>query len=221
MQTPLLQFPHMYYFTSCAWDLKYRKTASKDVLTELAGLLYPDQRELVAQCFAALSESDADRAQLLANRLEGEMHADRLGRLGVFGRKLFPDSRIVADSLVLQLRLRGAADKLMTVSASTSKEECASRIRDCLDASIAWGNANGWPAYWGARKNPLESISAHTGYAELPRNLAACLKTKESVTTCFNDVSNELGKKYDANLVQQRGAKRLAERVLAMVGDEK
>ena len=30
MQTPLLQFPHMYYFTSSMWDLEYRKTSEKD-----------------------------------------------------------------------------------------------------------------------------------------------------------------------------------------------
>ena len=44
VQTPLLQFPHVYFYTSCIWDLDYRKRSEKDVLLDLAAQLYPEHQ---------------------------------------------------------------------------------------------------------------------------------------------------------------------------------
>ena len=62
----------------------------------------------------ALKESDPARIETLANRLNNIIREDKFGRFGIFGRKLFPDHRIVATSLRLQLRLSAAQERLLT-----------------------------------------------------------------------------------------------------------
>jgi len=89
---------------------EYRKRSEKEVLTDLAAELYPEQQALIADCYLALKETEPDRVSILAHRLEALMAEDKLGRPGVFGRKLFSDHRIVAKSLVLQLKLSRPAN---------------------------------------------------------------------------------------------------------------
>ena len=67
---------------------------------------------------------------------------NRLGRLGVFGRKLFPDHRIVAKSLLLQLRLRAAHERCVQgITPTTPRAECAKLLCDYFDAYLAWDTA--------------------------------------------------------------------------------
>jgi hypothetical protein len=219
MQTPLLQFPHMYYFTSCAWDVVNQRKTQKEAVTEVARLLYPDQRQLIAECYLALNETEPSRIGSLVVRLEEVLNQKRLGRLGLFGRKLFPDGQFVAESILYQLKLRGSTERLMTASSSTSPSECADLIARCLDDSIAWGNANGWPDLWGARKNPLESIASHPRYGDLPFQLALALQNQPGIDQCFTVVEQTLSKKYPPQLVQQRGLLRLKELVSAAARD--
>ena len=54
VQTPLLQFPHVYYFTSAMFDAAYRDRPEKDVLLDLCGRLYPEHKQLLADCYMAL-----------------------------------------------------------------------------------------------------------------------------------------------------------------------
>ena len=49
VQTPLLQFPHVYFFTSTMLDSEYRKRSEKEVLLDLAGHLYPEHRQLAGR----------------------------------------------------------------------------------------------------------------------------------------------------------------------------
>ena len=58
VQTPLLQFPHMYYFTSAMLDAEYRNRSEREVLLDLCGHLYPEHKELLADCYVALKESE-------------------------------------------------------------------------------------------------------------------------------------------------------------------
>src|SRR5262249_36400071 len=101
LQTPLLQFPNMYFFTSAMTDAASRKRPEKEMLLELSGHLYPDHKQLIADCYLALQEVDPAKIRPLANQLDQLIKADKLGRLGIFGRKLFPKPSIVAQSLVL------------------------------------------------------------------------------------------------------------------------
>ena len=50
-QTPLLQFPNFYFFTSVMFDSEYRKRSEPDVLLDLAGHLYPEQKQLLVDAY--------------------------------------------------------------------------------------------------------------------------------------------------------------------------
>jgi hypothetical protein len=219
MQTPLLQFPHMYYFTSCAWDVANQRKSQRESVSEVADLLYPEQHQLITDAYLALNDSTAAEAEAVANKLEEVLKEGKLGRLGLFGRKLFPNGQVVAESLLYQVKLRASTDRLMQISASTPSAECPSLISRCLGDSIAWGRANGWPDLWGNRKNPLESIASHPRYGDLPFQLAMCLHDQAGVDRCFMEVEQTLSQRFDPKLLQSRGLRRLKELVAAASHD--
>ncbi len=218
VQTPLLQLPHIYFFTSSLWKPDYRKTSEKDALLQLAGLLYPEHAQLIADCYMGLKDSDSAKVAALADRLDDLVRNNRLGRLGIIGRKLFPDHRVVAEALVLQLWLHATQERLMqTVAPTTSQSECAALISDCLDAYLAWDLTHGWHDFWGWDKIPLVPVSVDRRYGDLIRRLARCLRSKPAVDACLAEVSQALSAKYDPKVVQQGCIAPLAEVLTAMV----
>jgi hypothetical protein len=216
VQTPLMQLPHVFFYTSCIRDLQYRKRPEKDVLADLAGHLYPEHEQLVADCYLALKESAPAKIEPLARRLEDLLAQDRLGRLGVFGRKLFPDHRIVARILLWQLQLRWARERLVQgVTPSTSKAECVTLIRDYFDAYLAWDTAHGWHALWGWKAWPLGDFTADPRFAALAGRLSKCLGDKSEVDACFGEIAKALSAKYEPRIVQAGCIAPLQEAVLA------
>ncbi len=199
VQTPLLQFPNWFFFTSVMSDFDYRKRSESEVLLDLAECLYPEHKELIADSFSALKASDPGRIESLAGRLEDVLRKGGLKRLGVLGRKLFPDPGIVATSLCLQLRLRAAHQRLMggTATAAT-KEECARLLGDYFDAYIAWDLAHGWHKLWGWDTWPLPDLPVAT----LAENLRKSLHNGEDVDACLDAVARRLSGKHDAAIVQ-------------------
>jgi len=144
-QCPLLQFPRTYYFLTTAWDYEYRNRNQTDVLLEVSGHLYPEHKRLIADCFMALDETDPLKIITLREQLESLINQGKLGRLGVFGRKLFPDRFQVARDLVSQLKVRAAREVMCrTLASTTDKEESARVIESYLDALLAWTGKNGW-----------------------------------------------------------------------------
>jgi hypothetical protein len=144
-QCPLLQFPRTYYFLASAWDYDYRNRNQRDVLLEVAGHLYPEHKKLVADCFSAINETDPQKIDGLRAQLGSLINQDKLGRLGVLGRKLFPDRAQVARDLVSQLKVRAAREVMCrTLTPTTSRNESARVIESYLDALLAWTNLNGW-----------------------------------------------------------------------------
>ena len=70
VQTPLLQFPHVYVYLSALWDLDARHTPQRDVLMQVAALLYPERKEIIADAWLALSENDVTRLAAAAARFQ-------------------------------------------------------------------------------------------------------------------------------------------------------
>ena len=135
IQTPLLQFPNVFYFTSAMYDSACLGRSEKEVLLEVAEHLYPEHKQLLADCFLALKESNPAKIDPLADQLDQLVRTSAFGRLGVFGRKLFPKSGVVAESLVLQLRLRAANLKLLAgLTPTASRADCERLLCHCLDA---------------------------------------------------------------------------------------
>jgi hypothetical protein len=120
--------------------------------------------------------------------------------LGVFGRKLFPDHHIVADSLILQLRLRAAYERCVRgIAPTTSRAECAKLLCDCLDAYLAWDTAHGWHALWGWQEWPLAAFP----YSSLADGLRQNLGSESEVDAFFAQVAQTLSAKHDAKIVQE------------------
>jgi hypothetical protein len=119
--TALLQLPRTYFFLSTSWDYEYRKRSQRDVLLEdLAGHLYSEHAELIADGFSALDATDPQKIADVLEPLERLIQQGQLGRPGVIGRKIFPDQRQVAGDLVFQIKdSRSAA----TVIAGTVLED--------------------------------------------------------------------------------------------------
>ena len=56
-----LQFPRTFYFFNTAWDREYEQRPEPEVLQELAGQLYPDHKQLIAESFMRLRERDPEK----------------------------------------------------------------------------------------------------------------------------------------------------------------
>jgi hypothetical protein len=115
-----------------------RETALKDVSAQL----YPENAQFVADCFAALKATNPDQINALADRLQTLINEARLGRPGVYGRKLFPNPNLVADSLVMQLRLRAAQQRLFQAcGGSPASNELRQLLTTAFDAYLTWDKA--------------------------------------------------------------------------------
>jgi hypothetical protein len=204
VQTPLLQFPHVYYYTSSMWNLDYLRRSEGEVLLELSGHLYPKRRREIADSFLALKESSAAKIEPIADRLASILSRDDLGRPGVFGRKLFPDPRIVAKMLLLQLRFCAARQRLLCdVSAATPKPECERRIAEFFDAYLAWDAEHGWHVLWPWNRWPLGDLPSQPEFAGLCSRLHQCLGGKSGVDASFDKIEKELSTRHDAKAVRE------------------
>ena len=200
VQTPLLQLPNVYFFTSAMFDRDCRKQSEQDVMRDLARHIYPEQKQLLADCYLAMKEPDAARVETLANQLDLAVREDRLGRSGLFGRKLFPDPGIVARTLVLQLRLRAAQEALVQgVTAATPKAECEALLRGHFDAYLAWDTAHGWHALWGWDKWP----PAGPRFSAVAERLRAGLGGQPGVDACLDAVVKSLSDKYEERIIRE------------------
>jgi hypothetical protein len=204
VQTPLLQFPHVYYFTSATWDLKYCKRSEKEVLSDLAEQLYPEHRELVADAYLGLKESNPARTAALASRLDELIQQDKLGRPGLFGRKLFPDHRIVAQSLALQLRLRAARQRLVqAVTGAAGEAPWTSQVQDYCAAHLAWETAHGWHTLWGWSGASLSTFPADSQFPTVAARLSRVLGGQAGIEAYFQQIGKALTAKYDGKAVNE------------------
>ena len=198
VQTPLLQFPHVYYFTSAMFDAGYRNRSEKEVLLDLCGHLYPEHKQLLADCYLALKESDPAKIQSLADRLDRLIREDKLGRLGIFGRKLFPDHRIVAQSLRPATELPRGRPKARARSDADplSKADCEKLLCDYFDAYLAWDTAHGWHNLWGWNQWQVGTPPA------VAEKLAKSLGDRSAVDACLRPRRQTLSAKYDKTAVE-------------------
>ena len=200
VQTPLLQFPNLFYFTSSMCDSNYANVSEKDVLLEVSGHLFPDHRQLLADSYLALKEDDPVKIEELVAQLDKIVQNDTFGRPGVFGRKLFPNHRIVAESVLLQLRMRAAHRRLLAgVTSTTPKAECEKLLCDYLEAYLAWDTTHGWHNIFGWQAWQLAAFPYGAIAGELRKNLS----TDSEVNDFFAEVAASLSATYDADIVRQ------------------
>ena len=209
VQTPLLQFPHVFFYTSILSDPNYRERTDKEMLLDLSNHLYPEHAQLLADCYLALKESDPNKVEDLANRLDRIVRENRLGRLGIFGRKLFPDHRIVAESLILQLKLHAAKERFIScVTPTIQKEKCEELIYNYCAAYLAWEAAHGWHERkvgnwreWPLGASPWDTNNIERLYPAAG-NMYKIFGSNSEVDVCLSHVVKKLSANYDVEAVQ-------------------
>lgn len=195
-QTPMLQFPHIFHLLQCAWDMDRTSLSEPDVLLQVSELLYPENKELIAQCFSLLKEKDTGRIEAAVAKLDRVMREGSLGRPGLFGRKLFPDSTFVAKSLLQQLKLQLSLEKLCGLKDMPSRRECESLMRDLLDSYLAWDTAHGWHETWPDRW-PLGRFEEEPRFRAAVKRIAGTLEYDHAAADSFCDgIYNSLEAKY-------------------------
>jgi hypothetical protein len=204
VQTPLLQFPHIFFFTSSIWDLEYRKKSEPEVLRELARHLYPEHAELIANAYLALKETDPAKIKPITDQLEKLAAENKLGQPGVFGRKLFPDAGIVAKMLLLQVKLRYAQQRLFhDIAANTPPADCERLLVEYFDAYLAYDTSHGWHELWGWEQWPLVTLSSAPEYGGFCSRLKQCLGEHPGPDASFEKIAKELCTRHDAKPVEQ------------------
>lgn len=218
MQTPLLQFPNMFFFTSVLSDFNYRNRSEKDVLWDLAGCLFPNHRQLLVDCYLALKKSDPQQITRCADKLDRILQANALGSSGLFARKLFPAPRFAVTSLLLQLRLRAAQERLVLgATAVMPRAQCEKLITDYLNAYLAWDTAHGWHELWGWSQYPLGDFPSDARYSALVRTLGKNLKSKSELDACFENIAQAVSASYNTKIVQEGAITPLKQAVLAAI----
>jgi hypothetical protein len=202
LQTPLLQFPEMFFFTTNIWDPDYRTHSNQKVLSDVAALLYPEHAQAVADGFLALQKTDLAQTQAAIDELEPLVVQNKLGRAGVFGRKLFPDRVIVAKETLLQLRYRAAQMQFVQIPAKLSEDEYAKRVEAYFDAYLAWDREHGWHLLWGWKESILGN-KFDKPYLSAAARIARSLGSPAAVQRCFDQVSKALIPKYGEAPVNQ------------------
>lgn len=200
VQTPLLQFPDIYYFASAMFDAAYRGRSEQEVLLDLARYLHPEQAHLIADSFLAMKEPDPAKVSAQADRLDAVVADGKLGRPGVFGRKLFPDDRIVTASLVLQLRMRAAQERLAAgATPGASPEQCETLLRDYFGAYLAWDTTHGWHGLWGWKQWP----PSDPRFGAVADVLYAAFPDAAAVDACFERIVQAVAPTYGEAAVRE------------------
>jgi len=217
-QCPLLQFPRIYHYLDAAWDVDSRLRPEEDVIRELSELLYPGQIELITDCFQALDETDIHKLESLCRRLAGVITNNKLGRPGLFGRKLFPNREFVAESLLLQVRLRLALECLcQKLEPSSGARECQRLVVQCLDAYLAWDEAHGWHDLWGGGSWTFGRFGGDPQFQKAVHNVRRILRDDSSVAAFFDEVTRKLIGKHEPAHVRENAVEPIRAAVLAYV----
>ena len=221
VQTPLLQFPHVAHFLASAWDKTARARSPQKLLRDLAGWIYPEKQNLLADAWMALSPSSHVSAGRLAQRLE----RSRLGRPGILGRKLFPRPPQIAPDLVWQLKVWAAFEAFRQAATSRAgRASCAARLETFLDAALTWDARHGWSEYWHKLGTPWDVAPHHNQPQNIrayEQTIAALRKklgggrTNASVVAAFLlPIGRRLERKHDPWIVTHCGIEPLQKALL-------
>jgi hypothetical protein len=140
-----LQFPRTFYFFNRAWDGEYKNRKEPEVLLELSSQLYPEHKQLIADSFQGLIETDPEKISPTLESLSKLVQAGESGRSGAIGRYLFPDKLIVARNLQFQLEIRLARQSFIKAMRSKPDVKDSARlIENYFDKLLAWNKETGW-----------------------------------------------------------------------------
>jgi hypothetical protein len=212
VQTPLLQFPHLFCWHRLAWAPECAQQSQADLLAELGRHVYPEHADLIAAAWAALSGAGDAELRGLAQQLDDVLRRGALGRAGLLGRKLFPAFRTVAQALVFQLRLRAAHEALLgALRPATDETECVRLVQAYLDAYLAWDVEHGWHDLWGYGFDrwPLGRLPEDKQFAGAVAHLKAAVGGGAALDACLEQMRSALAPQYGERRVVEGGVEPL------------
>lgn len=140
-----LQFPRTFYFFNRAWNGEYKTRQQPEMLLDLAEKLYPDHKQLIANSYQTLRESDPDKISPILAELAKIVQTGDVGRPGAIGRYLFPDRLTVIHNLQQQLGIRLARQRLIkAMQGKPNIDESAQLVENYFDKLLAWNEETGW-----------------------------------------------------------------------------
>jgi hypothetical protein len=215
---PLLQLPRSYDYLAAIHDPEYLRRPERDVLLELSRLLYPDCAQLIADSYLSLGDPDTTKADALIEQLGSLIQADRLGRPGAIGRRLFPDSGIAAHMLLLQPKLHAAAERFyQQIKPETDRATCARLVGDMLDAYLAWDCDTGWHDLWGPGSWQLGNMAGDDRFDAAIAALKQALGDEAAINVFFDDIRVRLEPRFDPACVSADAVDPIGRRVLGVV----
>ena len=212
----LLEFPSTNYFFENLWNPEYRNHTHKQVLLDIAELLYPERKEIIADSFLGLLEAKPEKIEQTLFRLETLIKSGDLGRPGDLGRFLFPDRSVVARDLAVQLRIRYARQNLIQAMQDGKPDvnESSQLVQSFFDELLGWAKETGWtsggqPFYdsallreCGCQDQELMKAMSRLKHIVLEGNIRG---TKESsyarISAFFDPISKALLEKYSEDSV--------------------
>jgi hypothetical protein len=207
-QIMLLQFPLTYYFFASTWDAANKKRSEEDILLAASEQIYPEHKELLADSFLALRETDPDKIRATSARLAVLVNEGNTGRPGVIGRYLFPDQLVVARDLLTQLDIRAARQTLLkALHDKPDVAKCAQLVEEYFDKLLSWNQNTGWEKIidTGIWTQPIyeQDKSLTEAISRLKEILGkgAPYTSYAQVNTFFDGIANDLLKKYGQNSV--------------------
>ncbi|HWR16819.1 MAG TPA: alpha-glucuronidase family glycosyl hydrolase [Terriglobales bacterium] len=207
-QLMLLQFPRTFYFFSTAWDAEYENRPEAEVMLDLAGQLYPEHQQLIADSFLALRETEVARINAALKGVDQLLQAGDAGHAGALGRLLIPDHLSILRNLKMQLEIRAARQTLLeAMRGKPSIAESSALVEDYLDKLLAWNKETGWNKMIEITVWPRPIYESGKDFTEAMYRLKQLLAqgapytSYAKVDAFFAGISKSLLEKYDQDSV--------------------
>ena len=148
-QTPIVQFPNIYYVMRCLWNPEFRHQSPEYCLKELASQLYPEYANDATLAWLAMMNGDLTAMHHARKALEDALKKSD-GRVGAVGRFLFGDVQIVMDNLLALLEIRESGEQFrQSVNLDRPLKEIRQHFYTYVKCTLHWYSRHDYNAMGG------------------------------------------------------------------------
>ncbi|GAG75856.1 unnamed protein product, partial [marine sediment metagenome] len=164
VQTYIVQLPNIYYFVGCGWNPNMRKANEPTVLTSLAKMIYPQQADLLVRAWMLMHQSDVNAAEAIATEIDRILEQRQIGRTGLIGQYIFPDSSQIFKDLSIMLRLHARGNHVeQLIAAKADKYVITQAMADYLLQVMKWQKINGYFGCYDDKESTKRAWNVFTG----------------------------------------------------------
>ena len=176
-QTPMVQFPNIFYFAEKAWNYPECCDSEEDMIAALSVLILPEYAKTLAVAWTMLKNLDPEEHNYLWNHSPNSMlkswkapdvknvndlilNLEEIlknagGRLGLIGSKIVPSPESIIEDLILQLKVACSAEEAyLCVHTDTPRELWLKKIEIYFSYVAEWALRTGYgkgilpPRHW-------------------------------------------------------------------------